>query len=1787
MNYRYIFRACLAGTVILIAPCEAAPVSVSFQNGNNGYTGTFDRRIGPSGEVDGSTITADATTYYIDGGANALNDTGYTHGLIRFSNIVGPSDGQIPVGAKILNARIVVRTKTHNNAQSGGCYNVYRLTRSFNSSSSAGSEGDFGTDGIEGDVDMILGSFDNLTAGSETFADVTASVQSWVNGDTIHGFGIRSDRNTDGWSFHTTGATTVANRPRLEVTYDTDPTIAEMVRQQNVAGYTDSSMVFYNAPVPTSGAPVYTTIDGSSVSEQFLDGINPPTLEPDIPSMLKFGNIESNLANRQIQSAVLQLVTGFSSSAADSPGPISIHRMLVPFSTASVYGDFAGDAGAMVAAGQVTPSIATIVGMNDTEVVTADISAAVAAWADGAPNHGLLLACGTSNGWQVFTIGATNAIMRPQLRVLSTPPPPIVITSPVASTRYVVGSTIPLSADAFATFPATITTVEFFVNGVSVNSDTTAPFTFNYNATALGNFTLSAEMTDSNGATFLATAVPFSIVPSPGSDGLYFDGIADHIALGDAADLKLSTFTLETWFKRETPGVAATTGALTAIPLIAKGRDQAEGSTLDMNYFLGLRQSDGVLVADYEGGSGTNVPVVGTTPIPFGVWHHAACVFDGSTYKLYLNGNLEATVSANGIAPRADSIQHASIASAMNSSGLSAGAFGGFMDEVRIWNVARTATEIRAACNFEVTSATGLVARWAMNEGTGTSTTSTAGNSLVGNISGPATWTTGAVFTNNIKPSVMFMSPANNSIFLSTSGYTITVDAQDPDGTVANVEYYDNDVLIHTATTSPFSYLVSAPTVGTHVYQVVVTDNLGAKTQSETALTVNVTFAAPSLSNYSVGLLNGSDAELATFIPAQNPATWTYDLNSDAPRAWTTPGTVPGVVDLQLNSAPVSISSGIVLTTNTVRNNNQAAHDNIVSVHHNGSNLRLYSNDNSGPGDADPILTPESSSFALGYFPYADGWVGAYVNADASILANSSSLPASVSIENTATGEYTITGLPTSGNVLATALGENADHVVSAGVSGQNWVIRTYDNNGTLENQPFVLLYVQDTARRVISGKVASNATISSLSSEMDLLPVTCRSVPQGYEMQFGDGSLINPSNTVLFVNADHNEGNGGDNIYAYSANGNCFVVFSHDLPNLSNSHQAGGFRFLAVPLNASPVDGNEVVIRSVTSSATEGSADTSVTFRVTRTGDTTNALVVNLSASGTATAGNDYSGFSSVATIPAGAAFVDVTFTVIADTTMEVTETINLSVVPGSNYAVGTYASASAQIFDSASSTPTTTVVFQHGLNGYSGQFQKRIGFDSTTNAFTAQLGSSVANYAVDGGVPDINDLIRFDGIIGSNAGMIPPNARVLKAELVLTTSVAADAQTGGPYVVDRLTRAVDASTTYSDLSGGSGFEGARGAATGLPTSGFGTLAQGEAGVADVTGIVREWLSGEENHGFCILAAGTTDGWNYCTVGNSNVSLRPRLVVTFITTLNREYNFTADQSARITSNPNGSTVDGSQIGEDTLDLETNNTTEALLHFPVTFGEGVNQIPLDQDIVKAELLVTTTTGQSAQSPGPFGVYQMVSPWTTSISYGFFGPKRGVDTSSEALQLMRGLGLSSTAWVDVTAAVRAWRAGSENHGLLIRPETTDGWQMFFPGTPFDVAKPRLRITTAGGTGTPFQTWAANAGVSGISMTSDDDKDGISALVEYALGLSPTASDTLPAPQVSGGNLAVKYPKGAIAATDSRISYVIKSSTDLVTWNAVSPTVNNTTTIDYNIDTSSPDRLFLRLEVNYNP
>ena len=148
------------------------------------------------------------------------------------------------------------------------------------------------------------------------------------------------------------------------------------------------------------------------------------------------------------------------------------------------------------------------------------------------------------------------------------------------------------------------------------------------------------------------------------------------MTFGNPASLGLASFTVETWFRRDGTGIATTTtgsgdarGFSSAtddgvIPLVAKGRAQADKSNLDLNYILGIHTS-GVVAADFEEGCdldpGRNHKILGTTSLAMGVWYHAAVTYDGADLKLYLDGELERSEWI-GRPARSDSIQHASLA---------------------------------------------------------------------------------------------------------------------------------------------------------------------------------------------------------------------------------------------------------------------------------------------------------------------------------------------------------------------------------------------------------------------------------------------------------------------------------------------------------------------------------------------------------------------------------------------------------------------------------------------------------------------------------------------------------------------------------------------------------------------------------------------------------------------------------------------------------------------------------------------------------------------------------------------------------------------------------------------------------------------------------------------------------------------------------------------------------------------------------------------------------------------
>ncbi|MEI7910329.1 MAG: glycine-rich domain-containing protein [Verrucomicrobiota bacterium] len=124
-----------------------------------------------------------------------------------------------------------------------------------------------------------------------------------------------------------------------------------------------------------------------------------------------------------------------------------------------------------------------------------------------------------------------------------------------------------------------------------------------------------------------------------------------------------------------------------------------------------------------------------------------------------------------------------------------------------------------------------------------------------------------------------------------------------------------------------------------------------------------------------------------------------------------------------------------------------------------------------------------------------------------------------------------------------------------------------------------------------------------------------------------------------------------------------------------------------------------------------------------------------------------------------------------------------------------------------------------------------------------------------------------------------------------------------------------------------------------------------------------------------------------------------------------------------------------------------------------------------------------------------------------------------------------------------------------------------------------------LTVTGTTGN-FASWATSHSIAGQPAAADFDHDGISNLMEYALGLDPAV------PNAAVGTLAgslLSFTKGTEAVANGDVIYAIEKSDDLGSsdpWTAVTPDVNNATTISYTLPPGKT-RTFARLKVAQTP
>jgi hypothetical protein len=319
------------------------------------------------------------------------------------------------------------------------------------------------------------------------------------------------------------------------------------------------------------------------------------------------------------------------------------------------------------------------------------------------------------------------------------------------------------------------------VNGVSAtasianNTSTSLSFRVPAGTPATGTTTV----TTANGST---TSTTFTVMPAPGN-ALNFDGVNDYVALptGTAMPTANGAYTIEAWIK---PDIMKVGG------IIGWGN---YGATNQVNA-LRLDATNGGQLINYWWANDLIVTVGDLT----GRWHHVAATFNGTTRTLYLDGVAVGSDTPTGHAvPNANNLR---IGSTNNGE-----YFDGGIDEVRVWSVARTATQVQADMLAPATvPTTNLVAYFNMDQGTpgGTNTGLSTGYDLANNY--PGTLTNFALTGNTsnwVESYTMVVPTTTAATALTATGFTAN-------WTPPAVGTVDNGYIVDVSTVANFSTVV-------------------------------------------------------------------------------------------------------------------------------------------------------------------------------------------------------------------------------------------------------------------------------------------------------------------------------------------------------------------------------------------------------------------------------------------------------------------------------------------------------------------------------------------------------------------------------------------------------------------------------------------------------------------------------------------------------------------------------------------------------------------------------------------------------------------------------------------------------------------------------------------------------------------------------------------------------------------------------------------------------------------
>tara|TARA_B100000795_G_scaffold168981_1_gene127376 strand:- start:842 stop:2248 length:1407 start_codon:yes stop_codon:yes gene_type:complete len=165
-------------------------------------------------------------------------------------------------------------------------------------------------------------------------------------------------------------------------------------------------------------------------------------------------------------------------------------------------------------------------------------------------------------------------------------------------------------------------------------------------------------------------------------------------------------------------------------------------NNLDSDFYLLQLQNSNNVEARFRNSGGVKFDVLANNLLDFNQWQHLAFTYDGTYIRLYKNGNLVDSTAANGTITQTTQSFNLGMLDYQGS----AFHFNGRLDEIRLWDVALSQTEINswmcAPIDLTHPNYNNLMGYWRLNAGLGTIVDDQTANGNNGTLIGGAQWQT-------------------------------------------------------------------------------------------------------------------------------------------------------------------------------------------------------------------------------------------------------------------------------------------------------------------------------------------------------------------------------------------------------------------------------------------------------------------------------------------------------------------------------------------------------------------------------------------------------------------------------------------------------------------------------------------------------------------------------------------------------------------------------------------------------------------------------------------------------------------------------------------------------------------------------------------------------------------------------------------------------------------------------------------------------------------------------------